>query len=59
MKQIEDRGFYRIVSDMVAGASILTVLFEKIEKQILVYQFVIKKSKCNLYYSPIDRRLIP
>lgn len=59
MKQIEDGGFYRIVSAMVAGASILIALFEKIEKQILARQFVIKKSKCNLYYSPIVRRLIP
>jgi hypothetical protein len=44
---------------MVAGASILIALFEKIEKQILACRFVIKKLKCNLYYSPIARRLIP
>ena len=59
MKQIEDWGFYRIVSVMVAGASILIALFEKIEKQILACRFVIKKLKCNVYYSPIVRRLIP
>jgi hypothetical protein len=59
MKQIEDWGFYRSASVMVAGASIPIALFEKIEKQILACQFLIKKLKCNLYYSPIVRRLIP
>jgi hypothetical protein len=59
MKQIEDWGFYRIVSVMLAGASILKALFEKIEKQILTCRFVIEKSKCNLFYSQIVRRLIP
>jgi hypothetical protein len=59
MKQIENWGFYPIVSVMVAGASILIALLEKIEKQILACRFVIEKFKCNLYYSPIVRRLIP
>jgi len=59
MKQIEDRGFYLVVSVMVAVASILIALFEKIEKQILACRFVIKKLKYNLYYSPIVRRQIP
>jgi hypothetical protein len=59
MKQIEDWGFYLIVSVEVAGASILIALFEKKGKQILACRFVIKKLKCNLYYSPIVRRLIP
>ncbi len=59
MKQIQDWGFYLIVTVMVAGPSILIALFEKIEKQILACQFVIKKLKCNLYYSPIVGRLIP
>ena len=59
MKQIEDEGFYRIVSAKVAGASILIALFEKIEKQILACRFVIKKLKCNIYSSLIVRRLIP
>jgi hypothetical protein len=59
MKQIEDWGFFLIISVMVACASILIALFEKIEKQILARRFVIKKLKCNIYYSPIVRRLIP
>ena len=59
MKQIEDGGFYPIGSVEVAGASILIALFEKIAKQILACRFVIKKLKCNLYYNPVVRRLIP
>jgi len=59
MKQIEDWGFYLIVSVKVAGASILIALFEKIKKQILACRFVIKKLKCNLYCSTIVGRLIP
>jgi hypothetical protein len=59
MKQIEDWGFYLIVAVMLAGASILIALFEKIEKQILACRFVIKKLKCNLYYSQVVRRPIP
>ena len=59
MKQIEDWGFYLIVSVMVAGASILIALFEKIEKQILACRFVIKKLRYNIYSSPIVRRLMP